>query len=872
MFYVRGVVIVLLVGLAPFTTRGESRTNVFSLRDPAPVNYRVIPSSDNRIAGHLERDTIKVEKVDGSGRVLELGNRVTLQVRPGVNIQRILEGHPVRLVRTVAEGVHVLEAADASTALAEAQELSKSPDVLVSHPVQRRPQLRKHGSYAPKPTDTYFTNQWNLENRDINGRSLGLDLNVRAAWPITRGAGTIIAVVDDGVELTHPEFSRNATNGLHFNFTNGTTNSMPVDVDDNHSTALAGLALAQGNNHRGISGVAPAAGLASWKIFNGDIFDITDEDAMDMFQYRSNVVAVQNHSWGNADVSLLGPTLLESIGVSNAVAFGQNGRGVLMVRSGGNSRDAAANVNDDGYASDPRVVAVASVRTDGRATDYSNPGACLLVAAPGGDTDASVIMTDRQGTAGYNTGVYTNDFADYVNSPLIIGTSFSAPQISGLAALIRSANTNLTYRDVQQILLLSARHFGSGDPDRRTNGAGLLVSHNDGFGVPDAGRAVQLARRWNNRPPFVTKTFSANNAQAIPDDGLRVITTGSGIPITLQSIPSAPGGGPHADAPTAVVPIVDVGTAAGPISTDLRGKAALIQQDGVVEFSVKVENAAQAGAVFAIVYHGTSGGQRYPMGGTDFSRIPSVMIDNSPGTVLRTFANQNSSTRVQLQLSAVNYTFNVSDTLLCEHVGVRIRANHTRRGDLRITVLSPRGTRSVLQAANLDDSAGPADWTYYSAQHYYESSAGTWMVSVSDEEPLDTGSVLEADLIIDGVAINDTDHDGLEDGWEMAHFGSLAFGPKDDPDGDGYNNAVEQIAGTDPNVIDPEFRVDLSRWNERLVRVSWPTSTNHTFQLYGAADAAASFNLITNVTGKFPETEWFTPCSNAVDQFFRVSQ
>jgi subtilisin-like proprotein convertase family protein len=381
-----------------------------------------------------------------------------------------------------------------------------------------------------------------------------------------------------------------------------------------------------------------------------------------------------------------------------------------------------------------------------------------------------------------------------------------------------------------------------------------------------------LARGWSNRPPLLKRTYSASNAQTIPDDGLRVITSGSGIPTTLQSIPSAPGGGPHADAPTAVVPIVDVGTAAGPILTDLRGKAALIQQDGVVEFSVKIENAAQAGAVFAIVYHGTSGGLRYQMGGTDFSRIPSVMIDNSPGVVLRTFANQNSSTRVQLQLNAINYSFNVPDTLVCEHVGVRIRSNHSRRGDLRITVLSPRGTRSVLQTVNLDDSAGPADWTYYSTQHFYEGSAGTWTVSVSDEEPIDTGSVLGADLIIDGVAINDTDHDGLDDGWETAYFGSLSSGPKDDADGDGYSNAVEHVVGTDPNVIDPEFRVDLSRWNDRLVRVSWPAATNHTFQVYSAADAGASFNLTTNVTGKFPEVEWFTPCTNLAEQFFRVRQ
>jgi len=66
--------------------------------------------------------------------------------------------------------------------------------------------------------------------------------------------------------------------------------------------------------------------------------------------------------------------------------------------------------------------------------------------------------------------------------------------LPGLAALILSANTNLTYRDVQQILILSARHFDFADPDVATNGAGLKMSHNLGFGIPDAGVAVNLAR------------------------------------------------------------------------------------------------------------------------------------------------------------------------------------------------------------------------------------------------------------------------------------------------------------------------------------------------------------------------------------------
>src|SRR5216117_3869888 len=115
---------------------------------------------------------------------------------------------------------------------------------------------------------------------------------------------------------------------------------MPTDPDDNHSTIVAGLAVAEGNNHRGMSGVAPEAQLASWKIFLGNKVSASDVQMMDMFQYRSNIVSVENHSWGNADLAQLAPTPLENVGISNAIAFGRDGFGVVMVRSAGNGRAA----------------------------------------------------------------------------------------------------------------------------------------------------------------------------------------------------------------------------------------------------------------------------------------------------------------------------------------------------------------------------------------------------------------------------------------------------------------------------------------------------------------------------------------------------
>ena len=516
---------------------------------------------------------------------------------------------------------------------------------------------------------------------------------------------------------------------------------------------------------------------------------------------------------------------------------------------------------------------MASVRQNGRAASYSEPGACVLVAVPGGDDDIGVFTTDRRGSsAGYNPSGLGDDFSDpdYVFSTNIVGTSFSVPQISGLVALLLSANPNLTYRDVQQILILSARHFDLADPDLTTNGAGFRVSHNLGFGVPDAGQAVRLARAWTNRPALTVVTYAANNTQPIPDDALRVLITGANLPASLQSIPATPDAGPHPDAPTAILPLVDAGQATNPITANLSGKAALIQR-GVNLFSEKIQFAADAGAAFAVIYNNTNNTKRIPMGGTDFVPIPAVMIDQDSGEALRSYLQAAGAAQAQIRLSSATYSFNVTNTLICEHVGVQVQTDHSRRGDLRITLLSPQGTRSVLQQLNFDDGPGPADWTYYSTLHFGESSAGTWTVSIGDEEPLNSGSVQFVALSIDGVPITDADRDGLDDNWEMAHFGSLqTYGPQDDPDGDGYNNAREQLMGTDPNIAEAPFELDLSPWNEKLARLSWPAVNNRNYEILTGTNLAAPLTLVTNLTGRFPETEWFTPYTNPPNQFFRV--
>jgi subtilisin family serine protease/subtilisin-like proprotein convertase family protein len=859
----------LLLSLAGSLSLAVAQSQ-FQFRMPEPVEWS-IETSPADMQLHLLQDRSWIAgypSTDDSEQV-SFGSRVVLQTLPDTNLDSVLAGGRSHLVRALPDHTWILQAPDAHAAVVEAHRLSQTSGVRVSYPVMRR-DLRLHGPYARLSNDPRFDQQWYLENRAADGTPSGADLNVRAAWPFSLGEGVMVAIVDDGVELTHPEFVQRVHHDLHFNFGTGSTNSLPTSLSDNHGTTVAGLALAERGNRVGIAGVAPAAQIASWKIFQGSTLTPTDEQMMDMFHFRSNHVAVQNHSWGNASVRPTGPTFLERIGISNAIHSGRAGRGVLMIRSAGNGRQQSSNVNDDAYASDPNVIAVAAVRRDGRVTDYSNPGAAILVAAPGGAPDGNLLTTDRQGTRGFNTGTFPDDFADYVSSSVVRGTSFAAPQVSGLVALLLSVNPELTVRDVQLILALSSRHVDLNDPDLHTNGAGLWISHNVGFGVPDAGHAISLARNWVLRPPATELTQISESARSIPDDGLRVrITNDSSVPSELSSIPSTSGLGPHPDTTSESLPLVDVGLADRPIPVDLTGHAALIQR-GDNLFSEKLHFVADAGASFAIVRNHTGTDSRLVMGATEFTRIPAVLIGKDHGDSLSQYLLQQPNARAQLRLEAARYGFPVTRALVCEHVSVRVRTTHSRRGDLRITLVSPMGTRSVMQHQNQDSNSGPSNWTYHSVHHFLESSVGTWLVEISDQQPSNQGTVTSVELTLRGVEIQDSDRDGLDDRWELQTFGTLAFGPRDDPDRDGYNNAIEQVLQSDPLAPNSDLQLNLSAWNEDWIRISWPGVHDRSYELLTGLQAAQPLSRLVEIPGRFPVTEWFVPRSDANDHFFQL--
>jgi len=874
----------LYVGLLLAAARpGRAAEEVeFRFREPQLVAYRVAIPAGARVTATL-RPELPARRADDPTQTVDLTSRISLRLANGVDVNALIADTKLVVSRVFAPQWFVLQAPDAWTAAREAERLATLPGVLAAHPIRRFP-LRTNGPYAARFNDRLLPNQWNLENRDANGSSLGADLNVRAAWPFTKGTGVLIAIADNGVEISHAEFSEAAAGQPHYNFDSGNTNGAQLLSSDNHGTAVAGYAVARGNNGVGISGVAPSASLAAWKMLGA-----TEEQIGVMFQYMSNLVSVQNHSWLISGPGLKPISAMAAVGLSNALTFGRGGRGVLMARAAGNERDDAANANDQAYTGDPRVITVAGARITGRVASYSTPGASVLVAAPVGDTGMNAPpTTDRTGSSfGYNAGTtFLDDSADYAfNSLSPQGTSFAAPQVAGLCALLVGANTNLTIRDVQQILALSSRHYDLADRDLATNGAGLRVSHNLGYGVPDAGLAVRLAQVWSNRPPATTLTLVSNVTQAIPDAGFLVLATGANVPAALGSIvglmpeeglhpEAAPGENLRPDSPTANLPLVFVGQATSALSTNLVGKGALIQR-GISTFHEKIQRAQDAGAAFAIIYDNAANINLVSMQlSSGVLAIPSIFIHQTNGELLAAVAQTNADLRVRLELDAARQTFVVTNQMSCEHVGVRVQTTHNLRGNLRITVISPAGTRSILQRFNpLNGSGSLSDWTYWSTHHFFERSQGTWTIQVSDEEAGVTGSVTSVSLILTGVPLVDADGDGLDDNWETARLGSLAFGPLDDPDGDGLNNAREHAIGSHPNDLNSPilFALDASVWNPslRLLRVSWPAAAGRAYELRMTTNPAGAFTTFTNLSGRFPDGEVFVPFGGG-PQFFQL--
>ena len=135
------------------------------------------------------------------------------------------------------------------------------------------------------------------------------------------------------------------------------------------------------------------------------------------------------------------------------VSTGRGGKGVIYTLAGGNGLNCQEDVNYDGYANLIQVFAIGAIDYHGAQSSYSEPGACLVVSAPGGDDNQWLTTTDLIGSDGDNKNGGGGELSDVNYTQMFGGTSAATPLVSGVIALVLQANTNLNYRDVKEILL-----------------------------------------------------------------------------------------------------------------------------------------------------------------------------------------------------------------------------------------------------------------------------------------------------------------------------------------------------------------------------------------------------------------------------------
>jgi subtilisin family serine protease len=342
--------------------------------------------------------------------------------------------------------------------------------------------------------------QWHLHNTFVSDR----DINVTGAWQNeVTGDGVTIGVVDDSVEGTHPDLAPNFDSGLSYDFADDDPNPAP-EVGDRHGVSVAGLAAARGGNDRGVTGVAPHAGLAGLRIQFGR--ENTEQQIHDATVHASENIDVKNHSYGIS----LGYVPDAGTVMANREAAAD---GVVNVRAAGN---AFSNANAQAAQADRKALTVAAFSMDGQAARYSNFGANVFVTAPSNDTGdlPGLTTTDRTGTAGYNVGNPTFLEPDY--NHYFGGTSGASPVVAGVVAQVKQVNPNLGVRGVKHVLANTSQKVDPSHPGWQTNGAGYAFNPEYGFGLVDASAATDFAQSFTPPAQRTYTTGSVTVGQPIP--------------------------------------------------------------------------------------------------------------------------------------------------------------------------------------------------------------------------------------------------------------------------------------------------------------------------------------------------------------------
>lgn len=452
-----------------------------------------------------------------------LTDKITVKFKPGVTpkqVDNLLFQYNLRYVRSYSDSILLLQI----TAATQRNPIKAANEISAKRTVEyAEPNLISRFEPSFLPLDGKFNEQWHLKSTAGAELLPNADIEAMAAWDMTLGDRSIvIAILDDGFDLRHPDLVGQNKIAFPRNFVTGTNSPMP-EPDDYHGTPCAGLAIAEANGD-GIVGVAPRCSFMPVKIpFGADanlLFDI-----FDFVGKRAHIISC---SWGPPPVYAPLHQLVYDKIAELARTGGPNGKGCTIIFAAHNFDTPLKDLDNtkgvrymagdriyehfdkiwNGNATHPDVIAVAACTSLHQKALYSNWGKEITICAPSNNFhpfDSNINLRGRGICTTDNFGTISNYAPNSLYTTQFGGTSAAAPIVAGVAGLILSANPHLTAVQVRQILIDTADKITDDSLDpiwQHNKGFYDSKGHSEwfGYGKVNARKAVEMAKSMLAQP------------------------------------------------------------------------------------------------------------------------------------------------------------------------------------------------------------------------------------------------------------------------------------------------------------------------------------------------------------------------------------